>query len=196
MSRVCATEEHSQSSPSLFSIRFKELWISRQSTWSVSTGYLLFVNRETVQLPVAIPFKSHFKVESYYNNKCNYTVIGFSVEMKTLNFTLHQKVITMHLSRSPDSGPLSNNVGAILPSGLGAKGGQCCCRWICRVSVGVIALRGSAEMSWAKETRLGTNGRPRQCVFHFLQAYESLIRDRHYVGANVGKPNGNKLLFN
>lgn len=52
-----------------FFIPFREVEISRRRTLSVSIGYLLFVNRETIQVPVAILFKSHFKVESYYNNK-------------------------------------------------------------------------------------------------------------------------------
>lgn len=52
-----------------FFIPFREVEISRRRTLSVSIGYLLFVNRETIQVPMAILFKSHFKGESYYNNK-------------------------------------------------------------------------------------------------------------------------------
>lgn len=83
VSCVCYSRALSVLAPPFF-IPFKEAGISRRRTLSVSIGYLLFVSRETIQVPVAILFKSHFKVKSYYNNKWNYTVIGFSIEMKAL----------------------------------------------------------------------------------------------------------------
>lgn len=103
---ICVSCELQQSTlssrpPFFLFILLKELGISRQSALSV---YLLFVNRETVQLPLAIPFKSHFKVESYYSNKPNYTVIGFLRWNGSFNSSLHQKVIGIHLIRSPEKG--------------------------------------------------------------------------------------------
>lgn len=112
--------------PPFFNL-YKEMAISKQSTLSVSRGYLLFVRRGTIQIPSAVPLNPTSKMNHFITTKCNYSH-RFLQRNSNLNFTLHQKLTAVHLSWSLESGLRADNVGlrVISPSGLGAKGGQSC----------------------------------------------------------------------
>lgn len=104
------------------------------------------MNRDAIHLPLAVSFKSFFKVGRHYINKHNYPVIDFSNEMKTFDPTPPDwKPSVGFLETMCDlvpSCPLDweQNEVSVVADGFVES------------ATGLIAIRGRAEMSRVEGT--------------------------------------------